>query len=68
MLRLIISLIGGAMFVLGTVSHFGVVPELVDYQNQAVNVGPWLFSLDVVLIVVGVVFILFAWLLDRLAK
>lgn len=56
------------MFVLGTVSHFGVVPELVDYQNQAVNVGPWLFSLDVVLIVVGVVFILFAWLLDRLAK
>ena len=66
MLGLIIFLLGSGMLVFGAVSHYGIVPSLIDFQHHAVEIGRWVFSLDIVLVMLGVVFILISWVLKRL--
>ena len=68
MLRLLIFLLGFGMLALGAISRFGIVQSLIDFQHQAVEVGPWVFSMDTTLVVVGVILILFSWILNGLAK
>lgn len=66
MLGLIIFLLGGGMLVLGAASYFEIVPSLIDFQHHAVELGPRVFSLDIFLIMLGVLFVLISWVLKRL--
>ncbi len=61
-------LIGFGAFSLGAASNFESIPVPIDCRSITCSLGLVVFTLDVVLIVVGVFLMLIAWLFGRLAQ
>jgi hypothetical protein len=66
MIRLAIFLFGLGMFLVGAASNFERIPMPFDCRSITLSIGFVTLSLDVVLMVAGVFFILVAWVFHRL--
>ena len=66
MIRLWIFLFGMGMFLFGAGSNFPSIPMPIDCKSITWSLGYVTFSLDVMLMVAGVFFILVAWVFHRL--
>ena len=68
MIRLFIFLTGLGLFLFGAASHTQWVRLPFDCRSIECSIGSAVFSLDVVLMIVGVFLILIAWVFHRLAQ
>jgi hypothetical protein len=70
MIRLFIFLLGLVLFLAGAATNFEriYVRMPVDLKSVAVGIGPTVFSLDVLCMVVGVFLVLIAWVFTRLSQ
>ena len=68
MIRLGIFLLGCAMLLVGAASNFQSIPLPIDCGSIECSIGSAVFTLDVVLMIVGVFFILIAFIFHRLAQ
>ena len=66
MIRLTIFLLGLGMLLAGAASNFDRIPLPMDLKTITWSLGFVAFTLDVVLIVAGVFFIVVAWVFHRL--
>ncbi len=66
MIRLWIFLLGLGMFLVGAGSNFPSIPMPIDAKSITWSLGYVTFSLDVMLMIAGVFFILVAWVFHRL--
>ncbi|MDH3215159.1 MAG: hypothetical protein OEN01_02575 [Candidatus Krumholzibacteria bacterium] len=66
MIRLVIFLLGLGMFLAGAASHFQHIRMPIDLRSITWSLGSVALTLDVVLMVAGVFFILVAWVFHRL--
>lgn len=68
MILRIASLFGLAMFLVGAASNFQFIPMPVDLSSIPCAVGPAAFSMDVVLMVLGIFIMLVSWAFNKLAQ
>lgn len=68
MMRLIIFLLGLGAFLFGTASNFPNIPLPIDCRSIVWAVGPSGLTLDVILMIIGVFFMLVAWIFHRLSQ
>ena len=66
MIRLLIFLLGFAMFLVGAASNFAWNPLPFDCRSIECSIGTATFTLDVVLMVAGVFLVLVAWVMHKL--
>ena len=66
MIRLVIFIVGLLLLLAGATNNIERIPNPYDFKSIAVSVGTAVFSLDVILMVVGVFMIMIAWLFTRL--
>ena len=67
-MRGLIFFVGFALFVIGAVSNFKSIPLPFDCKSITCSISTTAFTLDVVLMTVGVFLILIAWLIKRLGQ
>lgn len=66
--RLIIFVLGLGMFLLGAASNFESISLPIDCKSIDCSIGHAVFTLDVVLMVVGVFFMVIAFVFHRLQQ
>ena len=66
--RLIIFVLGLGMFLLGAASNFESVSLPIDCKSIECSIGHVVLTLDVILMVVGVFFMLIAFVFHRLQQ
>ena len=68
LVRLFIFVVGLATFLFGVASNFPKIPMPIDTRAITLTISTTVFTLDVVLMVVGVFLIGIAWFFGRLAQ
>ena len=66
MIRLAIFLFGFAMFLIGASNNLTWMPTLIDCKSITWSLGLVKITLDVVLMVAGIFFIVVAWVFHKL--
>lgn len=66
MIRLGIFLLGVGMFFIGVANNVQRIPTLIDCKSITCSLGFVTVGLDVILMVVGVFFMLVAWVFHKL--
>lgn len=66
MIRLAIFVLGFGMFLVGAASNYEWVQLPIDCRSIVLSFGSVTFTLDVILMVVGVFLVLVAWVFHRL--
>lgn len=68
MIRLTIFVLGIAMLYVGAASNVEFIPEVYDCKSIELGISLSVMTLDVLLIVLGSIFIVIAWVFHRLAQ
>jgi hypothetical protein len=68
MIRLVIFLIGLLALLAGAASNYRWYELPIDCRSIQCKIGSAVFSLDVLLMIVGIFLILIAWIFHRLAQ
>lgn len=68
MIRLTIFLLGLAAFLFGAASNFPEIPMPIDCRSIVLSIGASGLSLDVLLMMIGVFFMIIAWIFHRLRQ
>jgi hypothetical protein len=67
-MRIFLFLVGLVMFLVGAVSNFSWNPLPFNCRAVPCSVGPAVFTLDVVMMVVGVFIMIMVWVLGKLVS
>ena len=67
-MRIFAFLVGLAMFLAGVASYFELLPLPIELKTTTVGISMTGLSLDVVLIVVGVLVMMITWVFGRLSQ
>jgi len=67
-MRVLVFIVGFAIFLVGAASNYPRIPLPFDCRSITCTIATATFTLDVVLMTVGVFIILIAWLMKRLAQ
>jgi len=68
MMRLAFFLIGFALFLYGAASNFEQIPLPFDPKSKTVSFLASAFTLDTVMMIVGVFMLIISWLIHRLRQ